>query len=130
MKKTILLMTMVLLGLASCNKEVVTDDNETTELIIYANSLCNDDEDIRVRLYESEADYNLNENIVEELYTDSEGKVHFTDLEEKTYYFRCFKVCFGQMTANNFCDNSIRIISTDGNLTSDFVVELYVQLCA
>lgn len=130
--RTLFLFLLALLLLA-CEKEKSNDaQSQSATLIIRPDVLGCSNENVRVRLYESESDYQTLSNHIDEKYSDSEGKVEFNELEEKIYYFQCYKSCSAGgsgMTANNFCDPSIEVYATNGSLSDDHPQDIEVQLC-
>ena len=86
-------------------------------------------EGVEVKLYSSEVDYNNNNNEVETLLTDVNGKVVFDNLQSITYYWRTNFSCHSEN--NNY--NSIIPITNNTlnqfscNINSTFIGDLNIE---
>ncbi len=134
MRKAILYLPLIgIMLISACKKEDKKDAVSTeTTLKIKPDMLVCDNDGVRVWLFASESDYQNLTNPIREAYSEGDNPVVFTGLEQKIYYFQCFKQCPGTgfgAAANNFCDPSIEVYKTNGSLSPSQIQEIEVQMC-
>jgi hypothetical protein len=91
-----------------------------------------DNNGLRVWLFATESDYQNQNNPIKEAYTVGNNPVVFEGLEQKIYYFQCFKLFSSGgvgAAANNFCDPSIEVYKTNGSLNPNQIQEIEVKMC-
>lgn len=85
-------------------------------------------ENVEVKLYTSQTDYDNDTNIVETLITDVNGKVTFDNLLPITYFWKTTTDCHLENAVYNTIDpiinNTLNSFST--NLTSNFIGEISI----
>ena len=88
MKTKLLILATLLLFFASCEKkkEVYVDNLPQLEITVLDITHTAVD-GVSVTIFDNETDFKSNSNGIKTSSTDSQGKVLFTDLEEKVYYF-------------------------------------------
>ncbi len=86
-------------------------------------------ENIEVKLYATQADYDNDTNIISTSTTDATGKVTFENLQPITYFWKITADCYLENavynTVNPIVDNTLNLFST--NLTSNFRGDLILK---
>lgn len=99
----------------------VTPQNIAIELEVLDNSNL-PIENAEVKIYSSESNYNNDSNVIETLFTDSNGMVSFSNLTPQQYFWKITKTCYinnnSNSTPSNYnysTNNSFQIIMDDYN---------------
>ncbi len=116
------------LFLFSCS----TDSNETVEntqlelIVLDENSVALNN--VEVKLYATQEDYDNDTNVVATSTTNASGKVTFENLQPITYFWKTTVECYLEntiySTVNPIENNSINLFST--NLTSNFTGQISI----